>query len=210
MPLVVLVQVGIHHPSHPHHPSYPPPHHADYYGGIERSSSNSGTVGPPGGPSMHYQHGYPPPTHHPGYSSGAPPHSRYGGPYRSSHPNANSTLPPPHYPHQGVGLAGGTKGDEADDDYYYGLAQHTSSSLSLNSSNNNDVEMIKVPRPQFQNVKRGKTASSSSATGVDTTIEGGGGIMSLPYQKKGQVYDVMTGEAITTTPASRILLRSNQ
>ena len=70
--------------------------------------------------------------------------------------------------------------------------------------------MIKVPRPQFQNVKRGKTASSSSATGVDTTIEGGGGIMSLPYQKKGQVYDVMTGEAITTTPASRILLRSNQ
>ena len=204
---------------HPHHPSYPP-HHADYYGGIERSSSNSGTVGgggvyPPGGPPqrgggggssyppMHYQHGYPPTTHHsfpPGYSSGAPSHTRYGGLYRSSHLNTNSTLPP-HYPPQGVGFAGGTK-DEADD-HYYGLA-HTSSS-SLNSSNN-DVE-IQVPRPQFQNVKRGKTSSSSSAAsggaggtmkqrgGVDT-IEGG--IMSLPYQKNGRVYDVMTGEAITT------------
>lgn len=64
-----------------------------------------------------------------------------------------------------------------------------------------------MPRPQFQNVKRGKTSSSSSAAsggaggtmkqrgGVDT-IEGG--IMSLPYQKNGRVYDVMTGEAITT------------
>lgn len=208
------------HPSHPHHPSYPP-HHADYCSGIKRSSSTSGTVGgggvyPPGGPPprggggdgslyppMHYQHGYPHTTHHSGYSLGV----YDGGPYRSSHPN--SALPPHYPPPQGMGFAGGIK-EEVDDDYY-GVA-HTSSS-SLNSANN-DVEM-KAPRPQFQNVKRGKPASSAASggagggtmkqhTGVDT-IEGG--IMSHLYQKKGRVYDVMTGEAITTPARTKQPIR---